>query len=112
MATVRKLRGRWVADYRDQHGKRHVERPTGPFDNATQQKLAAQSLLTKRLGEIARGQHNPADRRLTFADVCDRYLESKVNVRPSTLRDYRGLIEIYLRPYFRKWVIQCVFQRS
>ena len=39
---ARKHRGNWVADYRDQFGKRHRERPDGPFENMTLQRLAAQ----------------------------------------------------------------------
>jgi integrase len=38
--------------------------------------------------------------------VCDRYLESKVNIRPTTRRGYDGLIEVYLRPYFADWKAQ------
>lgn len=108
MATVRKYRNRWVADYRDQHGSRRIEAPTGQFENAAQERMAAQALLTKRLTEASRGQHQPASARPIFSDVCDRYLESKVRLRPSTLRSYRGLIEMYLRPYFGKWKIATI----
>jgi integrase len=108
MATVRKNRGRWVVDFRDPHGKRHIEAPTGPFENAAHERLAAQTLLTKRLSEVERGLPRPDYRRLLFAEVCDRYLEAKVNVRPTTLRGYRSLIDLYLRPYFGKWRVQSV----
>lgn len=108
MAAVRKYRGRWVADFRDQHGARRIEVPAGSFENAAQERLAAQALLTKRLAEVARGQHQPASLRPTFSEVCDRYVEAKVNLRPSTLRSYRGLIEMYLRPYFGKWKVQTI----
>lgn len=100
MAIVRKHRGNWVADYRDQHGKRHRERPTGTFENMALQKIAAQDLLAKRLREVERKDYQPYAERLTFSQVCDRYLEGKVNIRPSTVRSYRGLIDLYLRPYF------------
>lgn len=100
MATVRKNRQRWVADYRDQHGRRRIEAPQGAFDNAAQEKLAAQALLTKRLAEVARGEHIPERQRPTFCELCDAYLNSKVNIRPTTLRSYRSLIDLYLRPYF------------
>src|SRR6266480_4203974 len=100
MATVRKHRNRWVADFREKHGARRIEVPTGTFENATQEKLAAQSLLTKRLLELTRGQHQPVSQLPTFAEVCDRYLEAKVNLRATTLRSYRGLVDLYIRPYF------------
>jgi integrase len=108
MATVRKHRGRWCADFRDQHGFRRIEVPTGTFENAAQEKLAAQTLLTKRLAEVSRGQHQPLGQRPTFSEVCTRFLESKVNLRPSTLRSYRGLIQCYLDPYFGRWKVQSI----
>lgn len=108
MATVRKYRNRWVADFRDQHGIRRIEAPTGPFENAAQERVAAQALLTKRLTEVSRGQHQPASTRPTFSEVCDRYLDSRVNLRASTLRSYRSLIEMYLRPYFGKWKVTTI----
>lgn len=100
MATVRKNRGRWIADFRDQHGRRRMEAPQGPFANSAQEKIAAQALLTKRLAEVARGDHVPERQRPTFSELCDAYLASKVNIRPTTLRSYRSLIDLYLRPYF------------
>jgi len=108
MATVRKHRGRWCADFRDQHGCRRIEVPRGAFENVAQEKLAAQALLSKRLAEVSRGQHQPLSQRPTFSEVCTRYLESKVNLRPSTVRSYRGLIECYLDPYFGKWKVQTI----
>ena len=108
MAKVRKHRDRWCADFRDQHGRRRIEVPAGMFENAAQERLAAQALLTKRLAEVFRGQHQPLSQRPTFSEVCTRFLESKVNLRPSTLRSYRGLIECYLGPYFGKWKVQTI----
>ena len=32
MAIVRKYRDRWVADFRDQNGRRRIEAPKGPFE--------------------------------------------------------------------------------
>ena len=105
MATFRKYRGNWVADYRDQFGRRHRERPGGPFENMTLQRRAAQALLKKRLDEVDRGSFGPQTQRLTFAKVADQFLASKVNIRPSTRRSYGGLIELYLKPYFGDWKI-------
>ena len=105
MATVRKHRGNWVADYRDQHGGRHRECPSGTFDNLALQRKAAQDLLAKRLGEISRSDYRNHAERLTFSQVCDHYLASKVNVRPSTKRSYQSVIDLYLRPYFGSWKV-------
>lgn len=108
MATVRKYRRRWVADYRDQHGKRRIEKPRGAFENLAQEKIAAQELLTKRQAEVTRGDHVAARARLTFGEVCDSYLASKVNIRDSTMRSYTGLIACYLRPYFGAWKVHTI----
>jgi integrase len=107
MATVRKHRNRWVADYLDQHGIRRIEVPPGDFDNKAQEKIAAKALLDKRLAEVKRGQHVPASQRPTFSQVCDRFLEAKVNLRATTVRSYRGLIDLYLKPYFT-WNIETI----
>lgn len=103
MASVRKFRNNWVADYRDQWGKRHREKPEGSFENRTQQKRAAHALLKKRLDDVDRGTYSPESKNLTFSKLADAYLASKVNVRPSTRRNYSGIIEIYLKPYFGSW---------
>lgn len=33
MATVRRYRGHWVADYYDANRRRHIERPEGHFES-------------------------------------------------------------------------------
>jgi len=105
MATVRKHRGKWVADYVDQFGKRHRERPEGPFENMSLQRRAAQALLKRRLDEVDRGSFGPQSQNLIFSKVADQYLVSKVNIRQSTRRSYGSLIELYLKPYFGSWKI-------
>jgi hypothetical protein len=39
-----------------------------------------------------------ADRRLTTAQWCDRWLNSKVNIRPSTRASYGHIVESYIKP--------------
>lgn len=103
MATVRKFHNNWVADYRDQWGKRHREKPDGHFDNKAQQKRAAQALLKRRLDEIDRGSYSADAINLTFSKLAEAYLVSKVNIRPSTYRSYESIIRMYLEPYFGSW---------
>jgi len=105
---IRKYRDRWVADFRDQDGKRRVEVPQGRFENAAQERMAAQALLTKRLAEVAQGRHQPLSTRPTVAEVCDRFMESKVNIRPTTRRNYTTLIEMYIKPLLGRRKIQAV----
>jgi integrase len=103
VATIRKHRGNWVADFRDEFGKRHRERPEGEFENMALQRRAAASLLKKRLDEVERGSYTQQSERLTFAQVADLFLASKVAIRSTTRRSYEGLIELYLKPYFGDW---------
>ena len=100
MATVRVYRGRYVADFRDQNGRRRVEAPKGPFESRALEKRAAQDLLAKRLAEVRAGIFSAISERLTFGVVCDRYLESRTRARALTIDEYRFGIETYLRPYF------------
>lgn len=108
MARVRQFHGNWVADYRDQWGKRHRERPEGAFENKALQKLAAQELLTKRLGEVDKATYHPETRHRTFGDLCEHFLENYVFTSPSTTREYVTSIEVYLRPYFGSQKLQSV----
>jgi integrase len=102
VARVRQFHGKWVADYRDQWGKRHREKPEGTFENKALQKKAAQELLTKRLGEIEKDTYHATTRHRTFGDLCDDFLKTHTFNRPSTERSYKGSMEVYLRPYFGK----------
>lgn len=108
MATVKLFRGKHVADFRDAHGKRHVEASKGPFGSEAEERLAAHALLVKRLSEVSRDQYDPETRQLTFGAAVDRFLRSKVNLRPSTLRGYESLAQLYLVPYFGGWKIQSI----
>ncbi|HEX5461433.1 MAG TPA: site-specific integrase [Steroidobacteraceae bacterium] len=108
MATVRKHRGNWVADYRDQWGKRHRERPGGTFENRALQKMAAQELLTKRLGEVDKATFHPETRHRTFGDLCDHFLTNWIFRSDTTKSEYDSSIECYLRPYFGGQKLQSV----
>lgn len=106
MAKVRKHRGNWVADFRDQFSIRRREQPEGHFENMAQQKRAAHAHLNKRLDEVDRGSYSADSRKLIFLHVAISYLESKVNIRPSTRRNYESQISLYLTPYFGAWKIR------
>ena len=98
MATVRFCRGHWVADYYDTNKRRRIERPKGHFDNLTVELHAAQALLADRVAEVADGLvHEGLG---TFEDAANRWLNSKVAIRPSTRRSYQQLLVGYLIPYF------------
>jgi integrase len=100
MATVRQYRGRYVADFRDQNGRRRIEVPEGPFETKAEQKRAAKELLDRRLLEVRQHTFTPDRQRLGFAGLCELFLASKVKARKTTLDGYRELINCYLAPYF------------
>lgn len=100
MATVRRYRGRYVADFRDQHGRRRIERPRGPFETKALEKRAAQDLLSERLKEVASKRYRSVTEKPTFSRLADLFLANKVRARKTTLEGYRELIDCYLRPYF------------
>jgi integrase len=97
MATVRKRRwgdGKtaWVADYFDQHRKRH----TKTF--ATQRK--AKEYLTTALHEIKHGTHTPESGSITVAEAADIWLQrcALENLERSTLNQYRGHVRNHIKP--------------
>lgn len=109
MATVRKrtwrngsgkIQSRWVVDYYDQNGKRQVETPKGPFRNKELEKRAAHELLARRQREIDAGTFVARSDRLTVAELAERWLESKVRARATTISDYRIMLDCYLLPCF------------
>jgi hypothetical protein len=100
MATVRQYRGRYVADFRDQNGRRRIEVPEGLFETKAEQKRAAKELLDLRLGEVRLHTFTPDRQRLDFAAPCDLFLASKVKARKTTTDGYGELIDCYLVPYF------------
>ena len=100
MATVRQYRGRWCADFRDQHGRRRIEAPKGPFESKALERRAAQELLAGRLAEVQRNTFTPHRERVTIEKLAELWLASKVAARATTLDDYRIMVESYVLPWF------------
>jgi integrase len=100
MAKVRQYRGRWVADFRDQHKRRRIEVPEGHFETKAQEKRAAQELLTRRLSEVNSSTFTPDRQRMTVADLSAMWLASKVKIGDTTRDDYLITLRCYLLPYF------------
>ncbi len=100
MAIVRRDRGNWVADFRDQNGRRHIEAPKGTFANKALQKRAAQELLEKRLGEVEGHTFTALRKRMTFEQLARLWIKSKVRIGDTTLSDYLITLECFLLPYF------------
>jgi integrase len=103
MATVRKVRGAWCADYRDQHGRRRIE----ASQDGT--KRGAELLLAGRIGQVERGEHVSKREQLSVEGLCTRYLEAKNGkVRENTLVGYRELIDNYIVPRFGHLKLQAL----
>jgi integrase len=108
MSTVRKYRNRWVADFRDQHGRRRIETPDGAFENKAHEKRAAKELLDRRLAEVQAHTFMPDRQRLTFGQLAEQWLKSKVKARATTTSDYRIQLDCYVLPYFGTRKIESV----
>jgi integrase len=92
MACVRKRRGRWVADFRDQHGKRHWE----TYDT----KKEADDRLADRQIEVREHAYIDATTLPTFAAVAEHWLTIKRDHPASTYNFWRSHVELHLVPAF------------
>jgi integrase len=111
MATARRYRDHWVADFRDQNGRRRIERPKGQFETKALERRAAQELLQKRLAEVDAHSYTPTRERLTFNELAARWIRSKV-LRATTLSDYRIMLDCYLLPYFGDRKIEAISRQQ
>jgi Phage integrase, N-terminal SAM-like domain len=95
MACIRKRRGRWVLDYRDQQGCWHWETVEG-------NRKEAQRLLAERVREISRGTYRGPTEQVSFEGLAQAFLkDAEANVRDTTFKDYRGNLNRHLLPWFQ-----------
>lgn len=94
--TFNKKRGRWIIRFYDQTGKRGWESmPKGTTAREARRRTreiedAIETKTFKRPAQIP-----------TFSEVADQWLDARtVQVRHTTLKQYRGHIENHLTPYF------------
>jgi len=88
MGRVRIYRGKVVIDYRDADNRRRVEVVKGSFANAADRRIAGKALLRKRESEVERGVHVALSLRPAVREAWEHFIEAKINLRPSTRRDY------------------------
>ena len=76
----------WLADYLDQHGKRHAK----TFESQRE----AKAWLVATQGEVSRGVHTPENSSITLAEAAESYLAHCLaeGLEPSSLRRYRDLV--------------------
>ncbi len=100
MACIRKRRGHWCLDYRDQLGHRH-------WETTKDNRKEAERLLAERVREISRGTYRRPAEQVSFEDLAQAFLkdvEAKVRgktLRDTTLKDYRRNLNRHLLPWFK-----------
>jgi integrase len=101
MATVRKrvrvtatgeAKAAWVADYFDQHKKRHLK----TFDT----KKAANAWLVETQGEVARGVHTPERSSINVAEAAQLWLQrGRVEeLERGSLHGYATIVRLHIEP--------------
>jgi integrase len=100
MASIRKRTWRnkegeqtaCVADYFDQHSKRHIK----TFET----KKEADAWLVKARGEVERGVHTPESTSITVAEAAELWIETGKleRLERSTLRQYRNHVDLHIKP--------------
>jgi len=84
MAKVRKSRGKWVIDYFDATGKRHVE-------VSGTNKKEAERKLRHVLNQIESGLYRPDGKKKKFSEYAEDWVEGKkVDLKYNTWITYRG----------------------
>jgi len=94
MACIRKRRGKWVLDYRDQQGRRHWETVEG-------NRKAADERLAQRIREVGRGTYQAPHELVDFEALAAAFLQhAKGTTRETTFKDYAGDLRRNISPYF------------
>jgi integrase len=92
MACVVKRRGKWVVDFRDQHGKRRWE--------TYETRMQADTALAKRIGQVKGGEYrNPADLP-TFETVANDWLNGRKDRAPGTVDLETRQVRLHFVPAF------------
>src|SRR5262249_6259062 len=80
----------WIADYTDQHGKRHQPRYTT--------ERAANSKYAEAMEEVHKGTHTPASVSMTVAEAAQLWLRAceQNNYRPGSLYAYRSVVDTHI----------------
>jgi integrase len=87
-----KERVRWVAAYKDQHGRRH--------NKGFKVRKDAKAFLTLTEGEVIRGVHTPESSSITVAEAADLWLKRAEleQLERSTIAAYCGHIRFHIEP--------------
>jgi integrase len=98
MACVREYRGKWVADWRDDNGRRFIQ--------AFPDKASANRHLGEIEAKLERGTFKAPDELPTFAAVAADWLTEKATrVRVATFAQYQVHLDLHLVPALGKFRI-------
>jgi|GEM_PF-228081 len=89
---------KYVIDYYDRLGKRHIETV------GTNQRGAA-DLLHEKMNQIKNGTFNPNREDQTFKEFAENWLKGKLSVKEATRVSYQGIVNNHLVPYFGNGLI-------
>ena len=90
MACVRRRRGRWVVDFRDQDGNRRWE----TFETRKQ----ADNALSERVKQLKRGTYHAPAELPTFKEVAGDWLATKAGHRVSSYAQWQAHLDLHLLP--------------
>ena len=85
--------GKYVIDFYDNLGKRHVETIGTNWHEANR-------ALDQRMAEINNGVFEARSKGATFKGRCESWWKGKVKIKPATLRTYEAILSVHLVPYF------------
>jgi integrase len=85
--------GKYVIDYYDNLGKRHVE-------TVGTNKHQGIDMLTEKMHQINTGTYTPPSQGRTFKEFVEGWLNGKVGVKDRTKISYEGIVKNHLLPYF------------
>jgi integrase len=102
MACVRKRRGKWVIDFRDQTGVRRWE--------TFRTRREADDALHERRKEIERDTYTPQREQMTFDQLVDEFRAAHIasQLREATRRDYESCLSCHLLPHFKGWRVRAI----
>jgi len=101
MSVQKRPDGKWRARYRDATGKEHARH----FDR----KVDAERWLAAMKTSLARGEWvDPALSRVTVGDWATRWLESQLQLKPSTRHRYASLLRTQVLPVWERVSLSAV----
>ena len=104
MSCVRKRRGAWTLDFRDQTGTRRVIQTQWSADC---DRLKAEKLLVQYLAQIDDGKFEAKSEQRNFEQLIEAYL-AQLDVRKPTRSEYLAIINTHIKPCFGNMKLRAI----